>query len=292
MSNRPTDDPCKIGIMHAAFRVGKVELVNWVNECLDLDYAKVEDCALAACYVQFLDCIYGKKYIKTKLKNTKWKNLDQTYRMHNWKLVQQIFIKENITKPIDISNLSRGKFQDNLEFLQWFKFFFLCLYKDNEYNAMKRRGEKGGSAKILPREVAGGLYVGAQPRAKVAPKKKKTKAKAVKKKKTPKSPKAAKTEQKGNLDDHIATLELTAENVEKERNFYFGKLREIEILCQEEKTCPAKTQTDAILKIMYKTDDDGGEGDAAEEDADEDAGEDGEEVEVSVEDEDEENTTF
>lgn len=36
------------------------------------------------------------------------------------------------------------------------------------------------------------------------------------------------------LTDQLSTLRVTIEGLEKERNFYFGKLREIEIVCQDE----------------------------------------------------------
>jgi len=107
-------------------------------------------------------------------------------------------------------------------------------------------------------------------------KKKKKKNKTKPKKKTGKSSKG------GAKGARVSELEMTIAAVEKERNFYFGKLREIEILCQEFETVePVGDLNAAVLKIMYKTDDDGefaGEGDE-------------EEVEVSVGD-DEDNTTF
>merc|ERR1719445_1459012 len=66
---------------------------------------------------------------------------------------------------------------------------------------------------------------------------------------------------KGDLSKAINELSMTVEAVEKERNFYFGKLREIEILCQEVETNEDINTEDqlkkAVLEIMYKTDEDG-----------------------------------
>ncbi|KAJ9177302.1 hypothetical protein P3X46_012536 [Hevea brasiliensis] len=52
----------------------------------------------------------------------------------------------------------------------------------------------------------------------------------------------------------ITELKLSVDNLEKERDFYFAKLRDIEILCQ----CPEiekSTVVAAIKKILYATDD-------------------------------------
>lgn len=49
----------------------------------------------------------------------------------------------------------------------------------------------------------------------------------------------------------MAELKLTIDGLEKERDFYFGKLREIEVLCQ---TDQGKTPlVDQVLKILYAT---------------------------------------
>jgi len=43
------------------------------------------------------------------------------------------------------------------------------------------------------------------------------------------------------------------EGLEKERDFYFGKLRDIEVQCQEEEDAPAGSVIDKIKAILYAT---------------------------------------
>lgn len=55
------------------------------------------------------------------------------------------------------------------------------------------------------------------------------------------------------LNEQVAALKLTVDNLEKERDFYFGKLRDIEILCQSPdlETLPVVV---AVQKILYAVD--------------------------------------
>ena len=43
------------------------------------------------------------------------------------------------------------------------------------------------------------------------------------------------------------------EGLEKERDFYFGKLRDIEVQCQEEEDAPAGSVIEKIRAILYAT---------------------------------------
>jgi len=52
----------------------------------------------------------------------------------------------------------------------------------------------------------------------------------------------------------IPRLREEKAGAEKERNFYFEKLREIEILCQEKEETDSATKA-AVLKVLYTTDD-------------------------------------
>lgn len=48
----------------------------------------------------------------------------------------------------------------------------------------------------------------------------------------------------------VAELQLTAQGMETERDFYFSKLRQIEMICQGEDN---NDLTQQILEIMYAT---------------------------------------
>jgi len=42
----------------------------------------------------------------------------------NFKLLQAAFDRLHISRNIDVDKLIRGKYQDNLEFLQWMKCYY------------------------------------------------------------------------------------------------------------------------------------------------------------------------
>lgn len=54
----------------------------------------------------------------------------------------------------------------------------------------------------------------------------------------------------------MAELKLSVDGLEKERDFYFGKLREVEVFCQEleETTLPDPKQViDGVMAVLYAT---------------------------------------
>lgn len=55
------------------------------------------------------------------------------------------------------------------------------------------------------------------------------------------------------LSSQLENMRTTTESVEKERDFYYSKLREIEILCQQNEDDGPFVQS--ILDILYATDD-------------------------------------
>lgn len=265
-----SEDPCNIGIMHPAFQVPKTVLLKWVNEFFELNYVKVEQCASGAVHCQILDSIFPGKIPMSKVN---WEAKSDYEYTNNFKLVQSCFTKMNISKPIYIEKLVKAKYQDNLEFLQWMKHFFDCKYGGQPYNATERRAKGKGGNKL---KGLGPASTGAKKTTTTTTTKKPVRSTTNKKpaeKKTQSS--AAGNEELENLKEQMGTLQATCEGLEKERNFYFGKLREIEILCQsEDAAVDTQAMKDAVLAILYATDEgdeEGGEAGAeAAEEADDD----------------------
>merc|ERR1719273_1170602 len=69
--------------------------------------------------------------------------------LKNWKLVQVVFNDQGIQKLIPVERLVKGRFQDNLEFLQWFYQYFMSVYHGNSnYDPEGRRKRSKGCAGI------------------------------------------------------------------------------------------------------------------------------------------------
>lgn len=150
---------------------------------------------------------------------------------------------------VNVEALVKCKMQDNLEFLQWTKRFWDQYFPGGDYDAVARR--KGGA---LP---AGG---GGAPR--VA-----NTGAAVRKAggTTPSGgPRLGARSATGGaataaLQQENATLKETVVGLERERDFYFSKLRDIELLVQTavEEDPELEKQEDGLVKqiqaILYST---------------------------------------
>lgn len=55
------------------------------------------------------------------------------------------------------------------------------------------------------------------------------------------------------LNEQVHSLKLALEGVEKERDFYFGKLREIELLCQEQGQ-ESDSLVQRLMEVLYASD--------------------------------------
>eukprot|EP00802_Teleaulax_amphioxeia_P019455 Tamp_19689.p1 GENE.Tamp_19689~~Tamp_19689.p1 ORF type:complete len:296 (-),score=114.58 Tamp_19689:356-1150(-) len=239
-----------IGMMDAAFFVGKNELLSWLNELLQLNYTKVEQCANGAAYCQIMDAIYPGE-VQMKKVNFDAK-LEHDF-VKNYKVLQGFFDKRQISKHVDVPKLCRAKPLDNLEFLQWIKRYFDLHYGGHEYNSLERRGGKGGvplkenDSSNKPATKAAAVKTGA---VRVAPGSSRP-ASAVPKKAAAPNEEAEK--QVMALSEELTSLKLTVAELEKERDFYFGKLRDIEITCQTNEKTEVTEVVEEIQKILYST---------------------------------------
>lgn len=128
-----------VGMMEGAFFVSRTELLSWINGLLQTSLAKVEQCASGAVYCQIIDACHPNTVAMQKVN---WMaKVDHEY-IPNYKVLQAAFDRHNIERNIQVDQLIRAKYQDNLEFLQWFKHFFECRYSGQPYNAQERRKKR------------------------------------------------------------------------------------------------------------------------------------------------------
>eukprot|EP01119_Soliformovum_irregulare_P001827 TRINITY_DN11637_c0_g1_i1.p1 TRINITY_DN11637_c0_g1~~TRINITY_DN11637_c0_g1_i1.p1 ORF type:complete len:277 (+),score=56.19 TRINITY_DN11637_c0_g1_i1:38-832(+) len=248
--------------MDGAYFVGRVELLNWLNDLLKLDYTKVEQTCSGAAACQIMDAIYPGSVPLGRVNF----NAKQEYEyVQNYKILQTVFAKHTVDRHIDVPKLIKGKYQDNLEFLQWIKKYYELNSSGEGYDAVERRTQAGAKVTGAPKASSKAAAPSKAP-AKVA-----TKAAAPSKASTVTPTKApakqasassasapADNSKLQEAAQQIAELKLTIDGIEKERDFYFEKLRAIEIRCLDRPDQEDPFVKD-LLKIMYATED----GDAA-----------------------------
>lgn len=153
------------------------------------------------------------------------------------------FAKHAVDKPVPVEALIKCKMQDNLEFLQFAKRYWDQYYPGGDYDAPGRR--KGSGA---PPSAGGGRAVSSSAARKPAPSNT-----SVARARTPQS-----SAQTAALQQENAALKETVAGLERERDFYFSKLRDIELLIQTAiEQDPELEANDTILKsiqtILYST---------------------------------------
>jgi len=133
-----------IGLMDGAYFVGRKEILDWVNTTCGLNLAKVEQTCTGAAACQILDAIYPGKVPMSKVD---WSaNKDYEY-IQNYKILQKCFTNLKIDRHIEVDKLIRGKYQDNLEFMQWFKRFYeLNTSGSTNYDPIAAREKGKGGA--------------------------------------------------------------------------------------------------------------------------------------------------
>lgn len=247
----------------------RTELIHWINSLLGLSYTKVEQCGSGAAYAQIIDSIY----YNVPLAKIKFDAKHDYEYLANFKVLQEAFKRNRIDKPIEVDRLVRCKMQDNLEFLQWLKRYWDQNFSGEHYDAEGRRGGVGAA----PPPLVGAVSVGAA-RTTAAPARTAARPAATATKPTTaarRPPAAASTASRPAavpnatiqaLTSQMDEMKMSVDSLEKERDFYFAKLRDIEILVQdrltqigevEEDPERVETEEEASLKqiqaILYST---------------------------------------
>jgi len=255
-----SDNP---GIMGEAYFVGKRQLLDWVNSFLGLNYAKVEQMASGAAHCQILDAIFPGKVPLSKVQ------FDAKYDyefVKNYKVLQTVFDKMNIDKRVPVQKLIKAKYQDNLEFFQWMKNFFDVRYSGDDYDAVGRRNaalKKQGKKPMKAPKITGVSRAEGKTKTGVSSARKSSKPAATKTRtRTNSGPRSsggesekklkAKLKEIEDLNVQVDEMKGHIELLEKERTFYYSKLRNIEILLQDTEDETGLKQK--ILDILYQTD--------------------------------------
>jgi len=261
-----------IGMMDAAYFVGRNEILHWINTTLSLHLHKIEDAASGAVHCQLMDATHPGVVPMHKV------NFDakSEYEMiQNYKVLQDVFNKLKISKHIEVSKLVKGRPLDNLEFMQWMKRYCDSFNGGivNNYNALERReackggkqaNQKAASSTTTRRHDPPVVNAGHKRARSVVPNNTAGSTGSV-------QTSAATATATGrlfpvdtvppvapaqiqSLNMQITGLKLSVDSLEKERDFYFAKLRDIEILCQNPDVEHLPVVA-AVQSILYATED-------------------------------------
>ncbi|CAN0863928.1 Microtubule-associated protein RP/EB family member 1C [Linum grandiflorum] len=253
----------KIGMMDPAYFVGRNEILAWINSHLQLNLSKVEEACGGAVHCQLMDAVHPGVVPMHKV------NFDarsEYEKIQNYKVLQDVFNKLKITKHIEVTKLVKGRPLDNLEFMQWLKHYCdsvnggLADYNPTERREASKGGKEvgkrgGGPPSQTSAKAANAAASRAQPHG------------GARRNDMSSSMNSSSSSQSGKAnsrpptpvpayEEEITELKLSVDSLEKERDFYFSKLRDIELLCQ----CPGlegMPAVAAIQKILYAADNDG-----------------------------------
>ncbi|XP_059457483.1 microtubule-associated protein RP/EB family member 1C [Corylus avellana] len=246
-----------IGMMDSAYFVGRSEILAWINSSLQLSLSKVEEACSGAVHCQLMDAVHPGMVPMHKV------NFDakSEYEMiQNYKVLQDVFNKLKITKYIEVTKLVKGRPLDNLEFMQWMKRYCDSVNGGglSNYNPLERResskGGKEASKKAAPSQSS---TKGSTTAPKGHSSHSARRTEVASGNPANQSVKASRPTSSGGpaYDEQITELKLSVDSLEKERDFYFAKLRDIEILCQSPEI-EHLAVVGAIKKILYATEDD------------------------------------
>merc|ERR1719510_1813416 len=91
-----------------------------------------------------------------QLKKVKFMTKLEHEYIQNFKVLQASFKKMGVDKIVPVDKLIKGRFQDNFEFIQWFKKFFDANYQGGQYDALAARGNLDVGAQTTMKPVTNG----------------------------------------------------------------------------------------------------------------------------------------
>lgn len=236
-----------IGMMDSAYFVGRNEILTWINNRLQLNLTRIEEAASGAVQCQMIDMTYPGIVPMHKVNFDAKTEYDM---IQNYKVLQEAFNKLKIEKHIEVNRLVKGRPLDNLEFLQWLKRYCDSVnggIMNENYNPVERR-TKGGKDRHPRGSLKTSKSIQANNMLNSAPG-----GQLDANKTSGPKPGRENSEDILALSKEVTDLKLSVDLLEKERDFYFAKLRDIEILCQTP-DLEDQPMAVAVKKILYAAD--------------------------------------
>ena len=125
-------------------KLGRSELLNWVNKTVESDYVRIEDLSDGVGFCQIIDAFF--KNVNREMNTLKLNAINEIeLKQKNLSLLNSLLGKAGCIKQIDPNKLAKGLFSINLEFLQYlFDFIyktFGSVIPKKKYRGLKRRIE-------------------------------------------------------------------------------------------------------------------------------------------------------
>ena len=125
-------------------KLGRSELLSWLNKTVESEYLKVEDLSDGVGFCQIIEAFY--KGCSHELNSLKLNSInDNEQKQKNLSTFNIILGKAGCPRQIDPIKMSKGVFSLNLEFLQYLWDFlyksFGSVVPKRKYNGLKRRLE-------------------------------------------------------------------------------------------------------------------------------------------------------
>ncbi|KAG2481996.1 hypothetical protein HYH03_019052 [Edaphochlamys debaryana] len=179
---------------------------------------------------------------------------DEYAMIQNYKVLQDCFNKLKIDKYVEVAKLVKGRPLDNMEFMQWFKAYWdqvtvgqpIADYDGPSRRRICKTGDmKQSGSGPAPRggAIKAAGAVASAPRAAPAA--------------ASRAPAAAgkiaspgDRDQMDKLNHQLEDLRIKADGYEKEKDFYYSKLRDVELLCQTPVICDMSIMR-KVQEILY-----------------------------------------
>jgi RP/EB family microtubule-associated protein len=275
-----------VGMMDSAYFVSRTELLSFLNELLDLNLKKIEHTAPGHVACLLTEYIFPGSI---PLKRINWEARSDYEFVSNYKLLQAAFTKHNVKRYVDVNKLIRAKYQDNLEFCQWLKAFYDqsgVYHEEYDGRAIRAKGKGGkkfndsmdkvtatskgrSSAKSFNKETMtkrNSTYPVSSRASNNRSQPRPIPLKASENKDRPSTTTSGVENDKLKncnieLENRILELEGSVGDIEKERDFYFGKLRSIELFLQIKQdkhfeNCDKEDIVSNLFRVLYATVDD------------------------------------